>query len=320
MAKLIVDTIQRPGSSGLSFPLADGAAGSYVITDGSGQMSFGAGQTFAPAPIPASLGPDLTSTNRIVGSIVTHTDRQNVYSTGEWGSSGPWTTYTNRDAHQDNNLIQFINMALGDGFGASGTTNNFIGGDSESELGRQLEFSAGNRLGYDRDFKHWDNSTSEAGHSFRIMPLRNNSGSAITVTISSYVSDYWSSGTEGSCLFVLIPNTSTYSTVTSVTSTRLSFTNTSTTKTRLTGDISIPANTTVLVCLASTDRYMTTYRFQDCNYFDSLSTMLTNSNIRCDLRMLNSLYQTRFNLPYTGAASSALAALWTQTATNYGDR
>lgn len=320
MAKLIVDTIQRPGSTGLLFPLADGAAGSYVTTNGTGQMGFGAAQSFPAAPAPASFGPDLTNTNRIVGSIVTHTDRQNVYSTGEWASSGPWTTYTNRDAHQDNNLIQFVNMALGDGFGAGGTTNNFIGGDSESELGRQLEFSAGNRLGYDRDFKHWDNITGQAGHSFRIMPLRNNSGAAITVAISAYVSDYWEQGTEGSCLFVLTPNTSTYSTVTSVASTRLSFTNTNTTKSRLSGDVSIPANTTVLVCLASTDRYMTTYRFQDCNYFDRLSTMLTNSNIRCDLRMLSSLYQSRFNLPSTGAASSALAALWTQTATNYGDR
>jgi hypothetical protein len=213
-------------------------------------------------------------------------------------------------------------MALGDGMAMSGTSQNMQGGDSEHQFARTLQFSNGSRLGYSRDFFHYDNTTANAGHSWRIMPIRNTTNAAITITLAAYVSNYWSEGYEGAQLAVFAPNTSTYSTVTSVTGTSIaSVTSTSGQFVNLTGTYSVPANTTVLVCLASTDQYQTTYRFKDTNYFYNLNS-IASAGIICDMRMLTSLYTSRFNLPTSGTCigTNLLAPLWTNTATNYGDR
>ena len=317
MSKLIIDQIQRSGGSAISFPATDGTAGQFLVTDTSGNLSFANTYTF-PGISSLLLTPEGVGN---VGTIVTHTERQNTYSTGEWGSSGPWTTYNNNQAHLDSSLIQFVNMLLGDGMSASGTSETFIG-DSDKEYTRRLEFASGNRVGYARDQFYYDNTTGNAGHSFRMMPVRNTTSAAITVTFSGYVSDYWSSGYEGTDLFIIAPNAGLYSAVTSITTTSLATSSTTTRQTSLTGTYSIPANTTVLVCLTSTDQYQTTYRFKDTNFFYGLSTTFTNAGIICDMRMLSSLATTKFNLPYTGAAvgTALLAPLWTKTATTYGDR
>jgi hypothetical protein len=256
----------------------------------------------------------------IVGAIFSHTDRQNIYSTGEWTSSGPWTTYTNYQAHADNNAIQFMNMALGDGRASSGTSQNFFGNDSEGAISRQLIFANGNRLGYARDQFHYDNATGYAGHSFQIMPVRNTTSSPISVPFYAYTSDYWEQGYEGCALFVFAPNSSKYSTVSSVSGTSLASTQTNARQTSLTGSYTIPGNTTVLVCVTSTDFYQTTYRFKDTNYFYNLNTTFSNPGIICDMKMLSSLYTSRFNLSSSGSLSSGLVPIWTITATNFGDR
>lgn len=322
MSKLVVDTIQRPGGAALSFPLADGTANQFLKTDANGNLTFGNSYIFPDVPLPiiAQEG------KNIVGSVSSHTDRNNSYSSPQWSTSGPWTTYTNYNAHTDPNLIQFINMALGDGL-PQGTTEYFIGDDDRGSGSRTLMFTNGDRLGYKRDRLHWSNSTSNGGHTFRIMPIRNTSASAISVPFHARMSDYYSSGYEGSCMFVLYPNTSTYSTVTTVSAQRLSY-STSSGDTNgpqaFTGSYTIAANTTVLVCLASTTSYQTTYRFKDTNYFYYLNPSYTfaNASIVCDMRMLSSLYTSNFNLPNSGNCDGTgiLAPLWTKTATNYGDR
>jgi hypothetical protein len=83
----------------------------------------------------------------------------------------------------------------------------------------------------------------------------------------------------------------------------------------------VPANTTVIACLASTTAYQTTYRFKDTNYFYNLNA-IASAGVICDMRMLTSLYTSRFNLPTSGTCigTNLLAPLWTNTATNYGDR
>lgn len=322
MSKLVVDTIQRPGGAAVSFPIADGTAGQFLKTDASGNLTFSDTYVFpSPTlPIVAQEG------KGIVGCVSSFTDRQNSYSGGpQWTSSGPWTTYTNYNAHDDNNLIQFINMALGDGL-PQGTSEWFIGDDDRGSGSRALQFATGDRLGYKRDRLQWSNATSNSGHTFRIMPIRNTSAAAISVSFYARCSDYYSSGYEGTCHFVLTPNTSTYSTVTTVSSTRLAYGQTSTDQsgTNLTGSISIPANTTVLVCLANTNAYQTTYRFKDTSHWYYLNSSYTfsNTNIVCDMRMLSSLYTSNFNLPNTGTCNGTgiLAPLWTKTATNFGDR
>jgi len=323
MSKLVVDTIQRPGGAAVSFPIADGTAGQFLKTDAAGNLTFSNSYTFPDVPLPiiAQEG------KGIVGSVSSFTDRQNSYSGGpQWTSSGPWTTYYNYAAHDDNNLIQFINMALGDGL-PQGTSEWFIGDDDRGSGSRALMFAHGDRLGYKRDRLQWSNATSNGGHTFRIMPIRNNSTSAISVPFYARMSDYYSSGYEGCCMFVLTPNTSTYSTVTTVSSTRLAYSQSSGDTNgpqAFSGSHSIPAKTTVLVCLASTNSYQTTYRFKDTNYFYYLNTSYTfaDANIVCDMRMLSSLYASNFNLPNTGTCNGTgiLAPLWTKTATNFGDR
>jgi len=321
MSKLVVDTIQRPGGAAMSFPIADGTAGQFLTTDAVGNLAFSNSYTFPDVALPiiAQEG------KGIVGSVSSFTDRANTYSSPQWSSSGPWTSYYNYNAYDDNNLIQFINMALGDGV-PQGTSEWFIGDDQMGSGSRALQFATGDRLGYKRDRWQYVNATGYGGHTFRIMPIRNNSASAINVSFYAYCSDYYEQGYEGTCLFVLKPNTSTYSTVTTVSSTRLSYSQTTTNinGTSLSGSTSIPANTTVLVCLANTNAYQTTYRFKDTSYFYYLNSSYTfsNANIVCDMRMLSSLYASNFNLPNSGTCNGTgiLAPLWTKTATNYGDR
>lgn len=315
MSKLVTTTIQKPGGAAMTFPATDGTAGQFLTTDGTGNLSWGNSYQFL------STGGALVAPEGVgqVGSIISQSAKGN--GNADWSSSGPWTTYTGYDSYTDNSLIQCMNMALGDGMGASGTSETWIG-DCFNNISRQVHFSNGNRLGVARDQFYWDNNTSYGGYTWQIMPIRNFSGSAINVSIYGYVSDYWSSGYEGGCLFVLTPNTSTYSTVTTVSSTRLAYSQSNTRQVSLSGTISVPANTTVLAVLVGCHQYNTTYRFKDTNYFYNISTTFSNSNIKCDMRMLSSLWQSRFNLAYSGAAvgTGLLAPLWTKTATNYGDR
>jgi hypothetical protein len=320
MSKLIVDTIQRPGGVPLALPYADGTAGQFIKASNNGTLSFGSTYTFPETGTPA-VG---VENKGMFGSISSHTYRANIYSTGEWGGTGPsGGTYTNYQAFNDPNLIQFVNMCLGDGKGGAVTTTEYYLGDDDRGSGaRALMFSNGNRLGYKRDMLMWDNVTSNGGHTFRMMPLRNTTGAGITVTLSGYATDYWSSGYEGTQLFVIVPNTSVYSTVTSISTTNMGTTqtNTDTSGSNISGSYVIPANTTVIVCLASTTAYQTTYRFKDTNYFYGINNYPTG--IICDMRMLTSLYTSKFDLPTSGTAigTNLLAPLWTKTATNYGDR
>lgn len=306
-------------ASAFNIPATDGAAGQYLKTDGSknlgwATMAYTGPQSVTAIPMQEGKG--------IIGSIVTHSDRENTYSSEEWVSNPAWTTFYNSNIAADNNAIQFWNMVLGDAQAnrTDTTTNRMPGGDSEHQFARTLQFAAANRLGYARDFFHYDNATGSSGHSWRVMPVRNTTGSPITVTIAGRVSDYYSNSYEGTCIAVFEPNTTTYSTVTSVTGTTVASSTTSSQSLNLTGTYTIPAGKTVLVCLASTDLYMTTYRFRDTNYFYNLSATFPTGVI-CDLRMLYNLHSSRFvDLNYTGSFTPQISAIWKQCAVNYGDR
>jgi hypothetical protein len=306
-------------AAAFNIPATDGTVGQYMKTDGSLNLGWASMVDTTPqilTAIPVQEG------KGIIGSIVTHSDRQNTYSSEEWTSSSAWTTFTNYSMHTDNAAIQFWNMVFGDAHAnrTDVTTDYMQGGDSEHQFARTLQFASGKRLGYGRDFFHYDNVTGNAGHSWRVMPVRNTTASPITVTLSGRCSDYYESGYEGTCLAVFEPNTTTYSTVTSVTGTRVAFTQTSSQNLNLTGTYTIPAGKTVLVCLASTDCYMTTYRFRDTNYFYNLDTTFPTGVI-CDMRMLYNLHNSRFaDLQYSGSFTPQISAIWKQCAVNYGDR
>jgi hypothetical protein len=306
-------------AAAFNIPATDGTVGQYMKTDGSQNLGW-ASMTNPNPEIKAAI--PMQEGKGIIGSIVTHTDRENTYSTGEWVGTPAWTTYYNYNISVDNNAIQFWNMVFGDAQAnrTDLTTERMPGGDSEHQFARTLQFAAGKRLGYARDFFHYDNATGSGGHSFRVMPVRNTTGSPITVTIAGRVSDYYSNSYEGTSLAVFEPNTTTYSTVTSVTGTLISQTQTSGQSLNLTGTYTIPAGKTVLVCLASTDCYMTTYRFRDTNFFYNLDATFPTGVI-CDMRMLYNLHNGRFvDLQYSGSFTPQISAIWKQCAVNYGDR
>ena len=307
-------------AAAFNIPATDGTVGQYMKTDGSRNLGWSSMVYTGPQSITAM---PLQEGKGIIGSIVTRSDRQNSYSSEEWTSSSSWTTFTNYAIESDNSAIQFWNMVFGDGH--ANRTDSIVstymqGGDSEHQFARTLQFAAGNRLGYARDFFHYDNATGYAGHSWRVMPVRNTTGAPITVTLSGRCSDYYESGYEGTCLAVFEPNATTYSAVTSVTGTRVAFTQTNSQNLNLTGTYTIPAGKTVLVCLASTDQYMTTYRFRDTNFFYNLNSTFPTGVI-CDMRMLHNLHNSRFaDLQYTGSFTPQISAIWKQCAVNYGDR
>lgn len=316
MSKIVVDQVQKSGGVALTLPTADGTSGQFMATDGAGNLSFAA-PNIPSIPTWLPLAPEGKG---IVGSIVSSTQRSNIYSTPEWTTTGPsGSNFVNNSLHTDPNMIQFMTMLLGDGLSNAGTSNGFIG-DTEGALNRQLRFSNGNRLGHRRDQFYYDNATNYTGHTWQVMPIRNTSGAGISVALAGYTSDYWSASYEGSQLLVIAPNTSAYSTVTAVTGTSIGITSNTTEQNNLTGNFTVPANTTVLVVLSCTHQYQTTYRFKDTNYFYNLGTTFTSPSIICDMRMLSSLYMSRFNMTYNASGLTELAKLWTVTATNFGDR
>lgn len=255
-----------------------------------------------------------------IGSVVTHSSRYNIYSTGEWASSGPWSTFYNYQAYTDNTCIQMVNMLFGDGMSDSGTTENSYIGDSEGEVTRNIQFANGNRIGYARDIFYYDNTTNYSGCSWRVMPIRNTSSADITISLYGKASDYWYSGYEGYCLFAMTPNSKQYSTTTSVSNTALISSQANSQGTSFSGNVVVPANTTILIFLCSSDWYGTTYRFKDTNFFYNLSTTFSNPNIICDMRMLSALSKSRFNMNYAGGYSNICSKIWTKTATDFGDR
>jgi hypothetical protein len=319
MSRIFADQIQKPSGTAFSLPVGNGANNQFIQTDGQGNLSFENPVIYQPGE--SWLVAPETAYN--IGTVVSHSDRQNIYSTGEWGSSSSWTTYSNYQVHQDNSGIQFWNMLLGDGYSNASATSEYMqGADTENELPRRVQFASGNRVGYRRDIFHYDNSQGYAGHTFRCLPLRNTNSGSVSVSITGLVSNYWSSGYEGAQIAYFTPNTNKYSTVTSVTGTSVAnITSSNTRAAALTGSVTIPGGTTVLVTLTSTDWYETTYRFKDCNLFYKLHETFTGTNgVICDMRMLSHLVRGRVYLPYTGALATNLAPIWTTCATQYGDR
>lgn len=319
MSRIFADQIQKPSGTAFSLPVGNGANNQFIQTDGQGNLSFEnpviyqPGETYLVAPESAYN----------IGTVSSHTDRQNIYSTGEWGSGSSWTTYNNSTVHTNNSAIQFWNMLLGDGYSNASATSEYMqGGDSEHEMSRRVQFASGNRVGYRRDVYHRDNSTGYAGHTLRCLPIRNTNSSSVSITVTGVVSNYWENGYEGGQLAYFTPNTNKYSTVTGVTGTSVANVTSSNTRAKdLSGSVTIPGGTTVLVTLTSTDWYETTYRFKDCNYFTKLNETFTGtSGVICDMRMLSHLARGRPYLPYTGDFTTQLVPLWTTCATQWGDR
>jgi hypothetical protein len=308
MSKIVVDQVQKPGSVALTLPTADGTAGQYMQTSGSGVLSFST-PTFTDNVVPADNA-------LMYGSVFTASARGNIYSTGAWTSSGPNSTYQNATAAGTSQAYtdQSFNMFLGDGY-PGGTSQIMYSGDFRGLDYRTILYSGNDRLGHNqRELFYYLNNTSYGGVSWHVMPVRNTTGSSITRTLSFMYSAY--DTYNGAALGYYTPNAVTYAATTGGTWTQ-PFTATSNTITSSTASIVIPANTTVLVMLVTSHNYLTTYYFKESSMYYGLSSFF-GTGLVCDLRMLNALALLR--TPASTNSTSAPQQIYTGCATVYGNR
>lgn len=288
MSKIIVDQIQSTGGTAFSLPATDGGVDYNLKTDGSGNLSW-----VAPAAAPAPIVED---THRIVGTVVSGSSRDNVYSSGEWSSQGPWTSYYN--TWQDvNSRIQGINMFMGDGYPNTGaTTQNFYVNDGMHNESRKLEFAHNSRVGFrNKDYFEYDNNTTAySGIHIRALPVRNTTGADITRSIGVYASAY-DNAYGGAAFYSFVPDAENYSEVTGGTWTDLNTATTSSSQNNFgVTSVVIPAGKTTILFLASSTVYQTTYRMKSTSMFYNVDTFFpVSEDIVCDLRMLYTLERAR---------------------------
>ncbi len=315
MSKIIVDQLQTTGGTAFTLPTTDGAANQYLSTNAAGVL----GWQSQPTPPVNTVLPD--DDYRIVGTLLSGSSRDNIYSTGEWSSSGPWTTYYN--TWQDtSSRIQGINMFMGDGKGSSASSSDiFYVNDGMHNETRKLEFAYSDRVGHHRkDYFEYDNSTGNySGIHIRALPIRNTTAVNITRSINAYASAK-DDGYGGSAVYLFTPDNTDYSAVTGGTWTDVNTTGSSDSDTNHgTTSIVIPANKTVVLFLVSATRYQTTYRMKSTNMFTDLNTFFPSTgDLVCDLRMLYALRQAR--VPSAGTQTDTFFNVYNVCASLYGDR
>lgn len=233
---------------------------------------------------------DINESHKRIGSMMTSSSRQSVYSTGEWSSSGPWTTYYNtwQDA---NSRTQGWNMLMGDGY-PNGTTQYKYVFDGQANEYRFVQYANGDRLGHTyKDRFEYDNSTGDySGITLHVLPIRNTTNNQISRTI--YTSRTGGGGTYGGHSTIQYnPNNVLYSNTSGGTWTVINNSNyTSESHYNQSMTVTVPANTTILLVNTSGWWYNTTYRFKDSNMFYGLNSFfLSDDSLICDLRMLHTL-------------------------------
>ena len=312
MTKIVTDQFQTHSGSTFSLPSADGTAGQILTTDGKGNLSFSSGSESEAVVYDAIVPAD---NSKIIGSVISNSARQNVYSSGEWSSSANWTTYYH--SWQDiNSKIQGFNMFMGDGY-PSGTTQTMHVNDGENAMTRVKEYAHGNRLGNTyKDYFYYDNVTGNySGVSWRCIPVRNTTNLPITRTFSAQLSSYDASY-GGCCIVTYTPNSSVYSTTTAGDFYEAFSGGSNTANASRTGTVTIPANTTILIFINSIHHYETTYRFKDTNMMINLDSFFTGGVV-CDLRMLETLATARIG---TTSTTAEPYALYPACADSFGDR
>ena len=344
MSKIIVDEIQKNGGDALTLPATDASVNNQpMLGSTAGVLSFG------PTGLPAADGtsgqvltasgsgtstwaaisaPPVAPDNILsVGMVMSSSQRQNLYSTGEWSSSGPNSTYYNR-LSDASSIGQAWNMLLGDGrpansaYGSSSMDTMFYSGDSGQQMSRQTIFAHNRRLGHNyKNYYYTDNSgTSQnyAGVTWSAMPIRNSGGSSATITLK--VTRSGGSNYGGTGIVYYTPTFSsgtTYANATGGAWTTCEASTSNSEYVNYTASITVPAGVTVIVMMTSNHRYHTTARFKDTHmYLDLHSTFA--GNIKCDLRMLAALGSARS--PSATYNTFTPHEMYTSCAALYGDR
>ena len=252
----------------------------------------------------------------IIGSVVTNSARQNVYDSGQWNASGPYSNYFHnwQDAPSK---ISGWNMFMGDGV-PNGTDHNMYANDGEDSMVRKKEYAHGDRIGNLRkDYEYPDNDTSYPGVTWRAVPVRNSSDLTITRTMYTYLSST-DSTYSGSSIMYYKPDTAKYSSVVSGNWFSAFSGGSDTISVSRSGSISIPAHTTVIVMVNSSHWQNTTQRFKDSNLIVNLDEFFTGGLV-CDLRMLEALATVRSGQAAYNQGSDP-ATIYPLCATYFGDR
>lgn len=294
--------------------------------DVTGSVSFdGTGNASIATTVVNASGASSSATGYIgkegksIGALYNVFDRYNQYNA--FSSSGQWTTMYAYQGSYGPSVHQTLNFLFGASVASS--TSSQLGNASTTMAGPELLWGrTGSILGTDRTYKspHQNSAQSYAPQSMMLIPLRNVTGSQITRTIWWNFASEWSSGYEGASATVISPNVNgSYS---SVTNTSYSYVYSYTGRTAPTTtsfNVTIPANTTVLLLMTASMYYWTNnngYEYVDCNkLYNILSTF--DSSIVCDMRMLSTLYSSTFN---TGWTDYNLYGVWTACGRDYGNR
>ena len=252
----------------------------------------------------------------IIGSVVTTSGRQNVYSTGSWSSSGPWTTYYQSWSNA-NSRVQGWNMFMGDGR-PNHTTDLMYSNDGAASHMRKLEYAHGDRMGWNyRDFHYEGNQNGNySGCTWRCIPVRNTSDAPITKNFKTMLSSVESTY-AGSAIHTYTPGAGKYSEVKSGDWVEV-WRGGNSGYVERNGNVTVGPKSTVLVMVNSSHRYETSYQFKDTNMCLNLDEFFT-SGLVCDLRMLEALATVRAGQAVTYNTANP-AAIYPLCATYYGDR
>ena len=258
------------------------------------------------------------------GAIFSFSNRQNVYSTGNWTTSGANSTYYN-DLHTSVPTMTGMawNMLLGDGWpdATTGTSGRLMYTGNDKQVSRQKVYAHNRRLGHNYRYMYWaQNGTSYPGITVSCLPIRNHGTASASISLSK-ASSASGGSYQGSGLVLYTPTFSAgtnYANCTGGAWTVLNTTTSSSAENLATVTVTVPGKTTVLVMLTSSWRYQTTYQFNDTNLYYNLHTAFTG-DIKCDLRMLETLHMGRS----PAAAYNATAGtyeIYTTCASLFGDR
>ena len=253
---------------------------------------------------------------------MTSSARDNVYSTGEWSSSGPNSTYYN-DLSDANSRTQAWNMMLGDGY-PTGTSQLFFVGEYGGQYQREQLFAHNKRLGHRMRSWYYDDNASTSnyysGVTFSCIPIRNHAASGSTnVTVKTYRSIGGNNYGGGAVMYYTptFSSGTTYANATGGAWTVLEGHTSNDDNRQYTATVPVAAGTTVLLFMSSCHRYHTTHRYKDTHMYYDLSDAFTGS-IKCDQRMLEALFRGR--QPSAIYNADTPYEMYTTCATLYGDR
>jgi hypothetical protein len=257
------------------------------------------------------------------GMVMTSSARNNVYSTGQWSSSGPNSTYYN-SLNGASDWVQAWNMLMGDGY-PKGTSQHFYVNDDGDTFHRELIYAHNRRMGHNyRDMFYYDNASTGqdyAGVTFSCCPVRNHGSSSQTISMLTYRSS-GSGNYGGAGVMYYTPTFSSgtnYANANGGAWTLLNSYTSSNDQYGYNASVVVPAGTTVLFFMSSAHRYHTTYRFKDThNHYDLHTAFTETNNVKCDLRMLQALYTGRE--PDADYNASTPWEIYNTCATLYGDR